>query len=196
MTTKPKRNGPGRPRSQESERAILDTTLDLLATEGYSVLTLDKVASKARVSKSTIYRRWPSKEHLVIAAFDETPPLVPSGKGKVQDELLDLIQQFIDVTHSTPLAGVLPTLVGERAHNHDLAVALDPLIERRRDPVKTILRRAIANGEVPKSIDLELATDMIMGPVLLRLFFQHGDLSKRGLRSLIKTALRGLGADL
>lgn len=178
----------------EAERAILDVTMELLATEGYRLLTLDKVASLARVSKSTMYRRWPSKEHLVIAAFDQSPPLVPKGKGKVLDEVLDILSQFVDIMHSTPLAGVLPTLVGERAHNHALAQALDPVIERRRAPIKEILKRAIDKGELPKSIDMELAVDAIMGPILLRLFFLQGDLSKKTMRDLLKVVLRGLGA--
>lgn len=169
--------------------------MELLAEHGYSVLTLDKVAARARASKTTIYRRWPSKEHLVIAAFDRSPPLVPKGRGPVLEELLDLLLQFIGVLHSTPLAGVLPTLVGERAHNHDLAEALDPLIAKRRDPLKVALRRGIDQGELPADIDMEMAVDAIMGPVILRLFFLHGDVRKSALRKLLKLTLKGLGGD-
>jgi AcrR family transcriptional regulator len=192
----PKRPGPGRPRSLVSERAILDATIDLLAREGYSVLTLDKVAAQARVSKSTIYRRWPSKEHLVIAAFDTTPPLVSKGEGTVVDELVDLLAQFVGVTHSTPLAGVLPTLLGERAHNHALAEVLDPLVERRRGPLRQALKRGIRSGVVPKNTNIELAVDAVMGPVCLRRFFLRGDVNPRALREIVKVALRGLGATI
>lgn len=195
MSETTRRARPGRPRSQASEDAILNATMELLAEYGYSVLTLDKVAARARASKTTIYRRWPSKEHLVIAAFDRSPPLVPKGRGPVLEELLDLLLQFIGVLHSTPLAGVLPTLVGERAHNHQLAEALDPLIERRRDPLKTALRRGIEQGELPADIDLEMAVDAIMGPVILRLFFLHGDVRKSALRKMLKLTLKGLGGD-
>lgn len=195
MSETTRRARPGRPRSQASEDAILNATMELLAEYGYSVLTLDKVAARARASKTTIYRRWPSKEHLVIAAFDRSPPLVPKGRGPVLEELLDLLLQFIGVLHSTPLAGVLPTLVGERAHNHQLAEALDPLIERRRDPLKRALRRGIEQGELPADIDLEMAVDAIMGPVILRLFFLHGDVRKSALRKMLKLTLKGLGGD-
>lgn len=194
LTASAKRSGPGRPRSQESEEAILKATMELLAEGGYSILTLDKIAARARASKTTIYRRWPSKEHLVIAALDRTPPLQPRGRGPVLEELLDLLSQFIGVLDSTPLAGALPTLVGERAHNPGLAAVLDPLIARRRDPVKEVLRRAIDNGELPRSTDLELAVDAIMGPMVLRLFFLQGDVSRRALRKLLKLVLTGLGA--
>lgn len=168
--------------------------MELLAEEGYSVLTLDKVAARARASKTTIYRRWPSKEHLVIAAFDRSPPLLPRGKGPVLEELLDLVCQFIGLVHNSPLAGVLPTLVGERSHNHQLAVVLDPVIERRRDPTRIVLRRAVDNGELPKNTDIELALDAIMGPLMMRLFFVQGDVSKKAMRNLLKVVLKGLGA--
>jgi len=60
---------PGRPRRQESEDAILNAVMLILASDGYTGLTTDKIAALARVSKSTIYRRWPTKEHMVLAAF-------------------------------------------------------------------------------------------------------------------------------
>ncbi len=62
-----RRAGAGRPRSWRSEEAILEATGKLLSSEGYLGLTVSKVAARARASKSTIYRRWPTKEHLVIA---------------------------------------------------------------------------------------------------------------------------------
>lgn len=193
-TVAAKRVGPGRPRSEESERAILDTTMQLLASEGYGGFTLDKVAAHARVSKSTIYRRWPSKEHLVIAAFDRTPPLMPADRGDLVEDLVNVVLQFINIVRTTPLATALPVLIGERSQNPALAEALDPWMERRRASVKQIVERAIARGELPKGIDLNLAEDMVMGPVILRLFFYgKADLSRIAVRDLVSRAVRGLG---
>jgi AcrR family transcriptional regulator len=166
--------------------------MELLAEEGFRALTLDRVAVRARASKTTMYRRWPSKEHLVIAAFDRLPPLVPRGRGPVLEELLDLLCQFVGVMQNTSLADVLPTLVGARTHNHDLAAALDPVIERRREPTRTVLRRAIEKGELPKTLDMDVAVDAIMGPIILRLIFLPGDVSKPAIRKLLKVVLGGL----
>ncbi|MFZ1294493.1 MAG: helix-turn-helix domain-containing protein, partial [Pseudomonadales bacterium] len=65
----------GRPRSGASEQAILSATLELLAELGFRAVTVDAIAARAGASKSTIYRRWPTKEYLVIAAFAQTPNL-------------------------------------------------------------------------------------------------------------------------
>lgn len=189
--------GPGRPRSEEAERVILDTTMHLLVSEGYAGFTLDKVAAQARVSKSTIYRRWPSKEHLVIAAFDRAPFLTPADKGSVVEDLVSVVLEFINIVRTTALAAALPVLVGERSKNPALAEAYDPWLERRRAAVKQIVERAIARGELPEGLDLNTAVDMVMGPVILRLFFyDKGDLSRISVRDLVSRAVRGMGGSI
>jgi AcrR family transcriptional regulator len=185
-------NGKGRPRSQESEDAILDAVVHLLAKEGYGALTTDKIVARARTSKSTIYRRWPTKEHLVLAAFDRLPLLTPTDTGRLVDDLLDVMLQFVGFFDSTPMGGVLTALMAERVHNAELAAALEPVIDRRREPVKEIIRRAVARGELPGSTNLDLAEDLVMGPLLLRMFFFPGDVRKPALRALLATVVRGL----
>jgi AcrR family transcriptional regulator len=187
------RAGPGRPRSEESESAILDTTMELLASEGYAGFTLDKLAAQARVSKSTVYRRWASKEHLLIAAFDRMPPLVPADKGNVVEDLVTVVLQFINIVRTTPLRTVLPILIGARSQNPALEEVLRPWMEQRRAFMKTVVERAVARGELPAGLDFNLVMDMIMGPVLLRLFFYEEDLSRVAVRDLIRAVIRGIG---
>jgi AcrR family transcriptional regulator len=190
----PAMNGPGkgRPRSQESEDAILNAVTHLLAVEGYGSLTTDKIAARARAGKATIYRRWQTKEHLVLAAFDRLPMLTPIDTGRLLDDLLEVMIQFVSFFNSTPMGGVLTALMAERVHNADLAVALDPVIDRRRQPVKEIIHRAVLRNELPATTDLDMAMDLVMGPLLLRMFFFPGDTSRRTLRALLETAIKGL----
>jgi AcrR family transcriptional regulator len=192
--TGPVKRRPGRPRSMQSEEAIIYATTMLLTDEGYASLTVAKVAARARASKSTIYRRWPTKEHLVIEAFNRWPALSPSDKGDVMSDLLDLFRQFLRILHKPPSNAIMPTLVAERAHNPALAAVFDPLMQRRRDPARLILRRAIERGELPRSTDVELAVDAIMGITVLRLYFIPGDLSIKAMRRFLEVLLHGLGA--
>ena len=131
------RRKPGRPRSKKSEEAIINATTKLLNDEGYAKLTVGKVAAYAKASKSTIYRRWPTKEHLIIEAFNRWPALTPHDKGDVLSDLLDLYRQFLRVLHRPPSNGIMPTLVAERAHNPALAAVFDPLMQMRRDPARS-----------------------------------------------------------
>lgn len=185
---------PGRPRSKRSEEAIIRATTSLLADERYADLTVSKVAARARASKSTIYRRWPTKEHLVIEAFNRWPALLAHDRGDVMSDLLDLYRQFLRILHRPPSNAIMPTLVAERAHNPALAAVFDPLMQRRRDPVRMVLRRAMERGELPKSTDVELAVDAIMGVTVLRMYFIPGNLSIPAIREFLTVLLRGLGA--
>ena len=193
-TTTQIRRKPGRPRSKQSEEAIIRATTALLTDEGYASLTVSKVAARARASKSTIYRRWPTKEHLVIEAFNRWPPLTPHDKGDVLSDLVDLFRQFLRILHRPPSNAIMPTLVAERAHNPALAAVFDPLMQRRRDPAYTVLNRAIERGELPRDTDLELAVDALMGFTVLRMYFIPGNLSMTSIRKFLVVLLRGLGA--
>ncbi len=178
------KRSPGRPRSAASEKAILDATLELLMEEGYGGLTTDKVALRAGASKSTMYRRWPSKQHLVIAAFDSTPELKIPDTGNLESDLYAVIKEYIYILNNTPLSGVLPALLGERAHNADLAEVLDPLIQRRAAPLQTVLNRAIVRGDLPAKTDAALAAEIIMGPIQMR-----SDLGRKVNTRMIKPIL-------
>ena len=192
-TTTAQARSPGRPRRQESEDAILNAVMLILASDGYPGLTTDKIASHARVSKSTIYRRWPSKEHMVLAAFVLTPPLDPKDTGDLEQDLLDIVEQFVRLLRETPLGGALPALMVERLHNPTLAAAFDPIVTRRREPTRLVLERAIARGELAAALNMELALDLIWGPVMLRALFIAGDVTREALRALVQTILKGLG---
>ena len=183
----------GRPRSERSEQAILDAAMDLLVERGYRGFTIDEVVARASVSKATIYRRWPSKELLAVAAVDRLPELTPVDKGAIEEEIASIVMEFAGLVRTTALGAVWPILIGERGSNAELAAALDTSTERRRKPTKFVLQRAIERGELPADLDLDLGVDMIMGPVLLRLFFGSADTSEVAFRTVIKAALKALG---
>jgi AcrR family transcriptional regulator len=191
-TTPVKKRPRGRPRSQASENAILEATLRLLADGGYNAVTVDKVAAIASASKATIYRRWPTKENLVIAAFELTQPLTIPNKGSVADQLVEVIWQFSQFMQNTPLGGVLPALAAERQHNPELDEALGPLISSRRQPIIEIIEAGVARGEFRAGTDPEFVADLCMGPVQLRAVMMHLPVSKKYIRQVVETACASL----
>ena len=184
----------GRPRSLESEQAILDATMELLSELGYRGVTVDAIAARAGASKSTIYRRWPTKENLVIAAFGQTPLLMPPPRGDVIEQLVEVINQFARVMQDTPLGGVLPALVAERAQNPSLDEALGPLVRQRRQTAVDILKQAVARGELPRGINHELAVDLLTGPVLQRIMVMGQKTDRRFVRQVVQVVCNGLRA--
>lgn len=192
LTASTPARGAGRPRSAASERAIIDATLKLLADEGYAALTTDRVAAKARVSKSTIYRRWPTKEHLVLAVFEVLPlPVPPEGRG-LEEELTALFSGYGRYMRTSPLRGVLPRLAAEAVANPALSGALIRVNEMRREPTRIVLQRAIARGEVPADIDVEVTVDVIQGAIAIRQLFLLDELKPAWVRKLVRLVVGGV----
>jgi AcrR family transcriptional regulator len=182
----------GRPRSEEAHQAILDATLELLAEVGFSALTVEGVAGRAGVGKATIYRRWASKLPLVVDAFGGLPALADADTGAVERDLKTMLRAYLDLFHKTPLGAVLPSLAGERAHNPELSKIFDPVMKGRRQPLVRALQRGVARGELPKDLDLELAADLVVGPIAVRLFFTGRPLPPDMVDPMVDLALAGL----
>jgi AcrR family transcriptional regulator len=184
----------GRPRSEEAHQAILDATLELLVEVGFSALTVEGVANRAGVGKATIYRRWPSKLPLVVEAFGQLPGFEEADTGSVAEDLKTMLRGYLQVFNSTPLATVLPSLAGERAHNPELSELFDPVSKQRRQPLLRALQRGVERGELPADLDLELAADLVVGPIAVSLFFKGGRPTPRMVGPIVDLALRGLRA--
>jgi len=187
----PNQSSAGRPRSEEAHKAILDATLALLGEVGFSALTVEGVATRAGVGKATIYRRWPSKLPLVIEAFGGLPAFEDVDSGELSRDLKKMIRNYLELFNSTQLAAVLPSLAGERAHNTDLA-GFDPVMIDRRQPLIRALARGVERGELSPDLDLDLAADMIVGPIAVRLFFTGRSLSPKMVGPMVDMALGGL----
>ena len=184
--------GAGRPRSEQAHRAILDATLELLVEVGYSALTVEGIAQRAGVGKATIYRRWHSKLPLVIEAFGELPTFEPSDLGDLASDLDQILRSYLRVYNTTPLGAVVPSLAGELPHNPELMDLFAPVVKQRRQPLIDALRRAVQRGEIPPDTDLDLAADLIVGPITVRVFFTPGKLSPRIVRPILDLALDGI----
>lgn len=168
-TTEPLRR-PGRKRLTERDERILAATIEVLADTSYGALALERVAERAGVSKATIYRWYKSKENLVGEALswhlkpEETP-----RSQSVRDD----VRAAIDVTirnYSTPLAGVVvPALAAEIARDPELrSVFLTKFLGPRRAVARSVLERAIAAGDLPEDLDVELIMDMWAGAIFYR----------------------------
>jgi AcrR family transcriptional regulator len=182
----------GRPRSEEAHQAILQATLRLLSEVGYSALTVEGVASRAGVGKATIYRRWPSKLPLVIEAFGQLPGFEDVDTGSLEGDLKAMLKGYLELFHKSPLPAVLPSLAGERASNPELAQLFGPVMRGRREPLMRALERARDRGELPADLDLGLASELLVGPIAVRLFFTGRSLHPDLVDPIVDLALEGL----
>jgi AcrR family transcriptional regulator len=161
---------PGRPRSAQAHQAILDATIELLIEEGYRGLSLEQVAARARVGKTTIYRRWSSKQELVIEAVTKLTagaPLVETGDTHA-DILKALRDGLKDLRSMT--GQVMLRLIGEMSSTPELFRAFQ---EQSMAPDLTAAIRLIQHGQergdLRADLDPLLITGLLFGPFLMQL---------------------------
>ncbi len=160
---------PGRPRNAETHAAILRAALSLLGEAGVAGMTVEAVAERAGTSKATIYRWWDSKEALLLEALDPVQHALPfTPTGDPRGDLVGILEALV---RSLPPRACSPIarLVGAMADSDDLARTLRTrVIGPRRAGVARLLRAAVDAGALPADLDLDLATDQLVGPVLYR----------------------------
>lgn len=182
----------GRPRSPASEDALLQATLAILREDGYAGLTLDKVAARARASKTTIYRRWPKKENLLLAAFTSMPFSGVPDRGSVVAEMLELQLAILRGNRSRTFRGTFGLIAGICAQFPELGLQFRPVMLRQRAPVEDVVKRAIARGELPRDIDVAFAVEQFVGPFFTKVVYDWGDFDPAMLRRSISATLAGL----
>lgn len=161
---------PGRPRSAEAHRAILDATMELLAEVGYQSLSIESVAARARVGKATVYRWWPSKVELVVEAVNaEALEIVPEpDTGSLHGDTHELVAGVVALACS-PLGRVLEALWAEAERSQALRETLEAVFLARRQQVATnVLERALRRGEARREVDIDLISDLVVGTVFHR----------------------------
>jgi len=160
----------GRPRSAECDHAILDAALAEYAARGLEGMSVDAVAARAAVSKATIYRRYPSKEKLVVAAAftiaEENAPALDTGS--LRGDLIASLQNLRRLLTDPVLGPAKRMLLVDSLRNEELAVLHRSSVHERRQRIFAMLRRAIERGELQPDIDLDFAADTLGAPLFYR----------------------------
>jgi AcrR family transcriptional regulator len=166
----------GRPLSQRTDRAILEATVELLAERGLSDISIEDIAARARVSKASIYRRWPSKGTLAFDAFMtqflDTQPLPDTGR--LDDDLRTALRNWVRTVDGTTAGRTLRGLIAEVQRDPELATAWrEGFVEPVRAGHLTMTERAAVRGELGPDADADLLLDLLFGPAYHRLLQGH-----------------------
>jgi AcrR family transcriptional regulator len=159
----------GRPRNEAREQAILDAVVEIVAEVGYDRLTVDGVATRARASKATIYRRWPGKSELVLEAFRRRlpQPIEIADLGSLRAELLDGMRELC--SHIAGMDGsLLCGLAGACHSDPGLAACFKQLMNEKQSPLRDVIARAVARGELPAGSTHDLVEEITPAVALMR----------------------------
>jgi AcrR family transcriptional regulator len=169
--------GRGRPRSEKADRAILDAALRMVGQHGVAGTTIEGVAAEAGVGKTTIYRRWPNKSDLILAAIsDIVPPGDPPDTGTMAGDMAALAETQRRRLAGSNLSGIVPRVLAESMG--DPALHQD-FVERVVEPFRAMLRlfiqRGIDRGELRPDLEVEALVDLLHGIPIYRMLMSRGD---------------------
>lgn len=184
---------PGRPRDASIDQGILTALLDLVKEVGLGAVTVDAIAERAGVSKATIYRRWDSKETMLVEGLVNLASKAPDPTGDdIQSALTSLLAQTCDFLESRA-GSALPWLVGEVAAGTPLGRKYaDSVIRPRRELVADLIRQGVDTGELRSDLDVEIATDLVGGVALMKKFqSKYNDYPDDWVAGVVGTLLQG-----
>jgi AcrR family transcriptional regulator len=183
----------GRPREARADQAIRAATLELMAEQGVHSLRMGDVASRAGVGKATIYRRYRSKDELVTDAVGGlVSEIAVPDSGSTRTDLLALMNEAVELYSTSLAAGLMPTVVDEMSRNAEFAkVARDRFLSARRAALREVFERAVRRGDLRADLDVELALDVLGGPLFYRLMITGGPIDERLAANVVELILRG-----
>jgi AcrR family transcriptional regulator len=185
----------GRPRSAEAQRAVLDAARELFEARGYTGATIEAVAARSGVAKTTIYRWWPNRASLLVEVLAEVHtaavPLPAAGEPlrAIVGELRDAAVALNGLT-----GRLLTALIGEAQHDPEVgAELLEALFYPRRAATARIIRRAQEQGTIRPDVPPDIAADLFFGPLFYRLLVRHNAVSRPFMMQVFRYAVQGLG---
>jgi AcrR family transcriptional regulator len=163
-----------RPPSAEAHEAVLTTALKLMADRGIEGTSVDEIAQVSGVSKATIYKHWTSKDLLCIEAISRLKCDLPVfDSGNPRDDVTGLLQHMAHTQKPAAFSRIWPRVIGYAAGNPAFAKAFRERIgEGHRAQLTGLLRSAIERGELRAGLDIDMALDVLLGPILYRRFMQ------------------------
>jgi|SRR6187402_1656365 len=184
----------GRPRNEALRRAILSAAQALLCAGGPGAVTMEAVAERAGVGKPTVYRWWPDRHAVAMAALMESETR-ERGVGKSDSALAGLRSQLrtISKRFATSTGRHVTSMIAAAESESELSKAFrNHFVLARRAEGKALLERAIQEGELRPELELEVAVDLLYGALFFRLLMGHAPLDEAFLECALDTALAGM----
>jgi AcrR family transcriptional regulator len=184
-----------RPRSEEARRKVLAAAMDVIVSKGVGDLTIEEVALRSGVAKTTIYRHWPERASLIIdtvrASFEHvgTP-----DTGTLRGDLEAFFGGMVRADLTGKVGQLMPCLIDAAGRDTEIELLLDRIAVERQQPVLAIVARAQARGELPTDLDPRVIVGTIVGPIVFRKLVWRQPLDAAYVSGCLDVAISGLSA--
>jgi len=154
-------------RSQRARQAVLDATADLVADVGVERTTIDEIASRSGVAKTTIYRHFSSKQALVVEAVHACTHIpVVTDTGSLRDDLISCFSGTTKASYDGRLGDMMLSLMDAAQRDPELGRLVRAQTDQRRRFATEVIERAVSRGDLPADVDVDLLVTLVAGPLI------------------------------
>lgn len=184
-----------RPRSEEARRKVLGAASDLMAERGVASLTIDDVAARSGVAKTTIYRHWPERNSLIIDAVNAHLEHVGTpDTGTMRGDLETFFGGMIRSDLSGTVGLIIPCIIEAAGRDPEMAVLLERIGAERERVIKVMVGRSIDRGELRTDLDIETLVGVVVGPIVFQKMVRRRPLTPEYIAAVLDVILAGLNA--
>ncbi|HEY0519228.1 MAG TPA: TetR/AcrR family transcriptional regulator [Ilumatobacteraceae bacterium] len=155
-------------RSERVRQAVLDATTDLVAEVGVERTTIDEIAHRSGVAKTTIYRHFASKQVLVVEAVHACTFIIPAvtDSGSLRDDLISCFSGMTKASYDGRLGDMMLSLMDAAQRDPELGRLVRAQADQRRRYATEVIERAVARGELPDDVDVDVLVTLLAGPLV------------------------------
>lgn len=184
-----------RPRSEEARRAALDATIELALANGIEAVTFEDVATRSGVAKTTLYRHFGSKQAMVVEAVKGCFVAQPTpDTGDLAQDLHLIFEKGKESDEEHHVPDLIPALVAAGDRDIELRTLVGQMLEERRRPIRTVLQLAQLRGEIGRDVDLDIALNLLIGPIIMRRVIDRQEVSPEFVHAVVDHVVAGLRA--
>lgn len=179
-------------RGEKLVEKVLEATLEELATKGYAAVSIEDIAERAGVAKTTVYRRWPTKADVVLAAMHRVADdfTLGSDTGSIRGDLIGVLTGFRDFISTPRGASLVRMMAVENVCSEVTELAREIRKDKEAMP-HAIMTRAIKRGELPRGTDPKLMLDTLFATVQHSVLFLHEPYDDQKIAQLVDLVLVG-----
>jgi AcrR family transcriptional regulator len=182
-----------RPRSEEARRKALAAAVDVIVDKGVGDLTIEEVALRSGVAKTTIYRHWPERASLIIDTVRSCFEHVSTpDTGSLRGDLEAYFGGMVRADLTGKVGHLMPCLIDAAGRDAEIELLLDRIATERQQPVLAIVERAQARGELPDDLDPRVVVGTIVGPIVFRKLVWRQPLDAAYVAGCLDVAIAGL----
>jgi AcrR family transcriptional regulator len=184
-----------RPRSDEARRKAIAAAIDLILERGVANLSIEEVAARSGVAKTTIYRHWPERASLIIDTTRATFEHVRTpDTGSLRGDLDEYFSGMIRSDLTGRVGRLIPCLIDAAARDPEIEMLFERISTERQQPLLTIVSRAQERGELPPDLDRDVVVGTVLGPLVFRKVLLRRPVDADYVSKCLDVALTGLGA--